>query len=297
MKNNWKRLRSAAGAVGTAAVMTGCRNMPLLDPQGPVGEAERFVILTAFGLMLIVVIPVFVMTAWFARKYRASNPNADYAPRWSYSGKIDLVVWLVPFLIVSALGTLAWKTTHHLDPYKALAAKAAPIRIEAVALDWKWLFIYPDYNIATVNRLVFPAKTPLSFRITSDTVLSSFFIPRLGSQIYAMAGRETRLHLMADSPGTYHGHNQQFSGRGYADMHFEAMATAPERFATWVQETRRSTEKLDQARYAAIARPSADFPVTTFSSVSPGLFEAVIDKYRTSGAKASAAHDIAALNP
>jgi cytochrome o ubiquinol oxidase subunit 2 len=157
-----------------------------------------------------------------------------------------------------------------------------------VSLDWKWLFIYPDYDIAAVNRLVFPAKVPLSFRITSASVLTSFFIPQLGSQIYAMAGRQSRLHLMADEPGTYAGHNQQFSGRGYADMHFKAIAVSREQFDAWVQNTRRSPDKLDSVRFEELTKPSVGHPVMVFSSVAPGLFDHIVDKYLSTGIKPEA---------
>jgi cytochrome o ubiquinol oxidase subunit 2 len=264
-----------------AVFFGGCSQMLLLDPKGPIGDAERFVIIAAFVLMLIVVIPVFVMVLWFPRKYRASNPNATYRPKWSYSSKIELAMWLVPLAIVAALGVLSWSATHSLDPYKPLESAVKPIRIEVVSLDWKWLFIYPDHDIAVVNQLVFPAGVPLSFRLTSDTVLTSFFIPQLGSQIYAMAGRQSRLHLMADEPGTYAGHNQQFSGRGYADMHFKAIAVSREQFEAWVQNARHSPDKLDPARYEELEKPGVGSPVTHFSSVVPGLFDQIIRKYQT----------------
>jgi cytochrome o ubiquinol oxidase subunit 2 len=262
--------------------------MLLLDPKGPIGDAERFVIIAAFVLMLIVVIPVFVMVFWFARRYRASNRKATYSPKWSYSTKIDLAMWLVPLAIVTALGVLSWSATHSLDPYKPLDSAVKPIRIEVVSLDWKWLFIYPDQDIAVVNQLVFPAKVPLSFRVTSDTVLTSFFIPQLGSQIYAMAGRQSRLHLMADEPGTYAGHNQQFSGRGYADMHFKANAVSREQFEAWVHNTGRSPDKLDSVRYEALTKPSVGHPVMVFSSVAPGLFDHIVGKYLGTGIKPKA---------
>ena len=263
------------------ALLGGCSQIILFDPKGPIGDYERFVIIAAIALMLIVVIPVVAMVFLFPRKYRASNIKATYMPKWSRSGKIELIVWLIPAAIVAVLGTLVWKTTFQLDPYKAIDTGVKPIRIEAVSLDWKWLFIYPDHNIATVNQIVFPANVPLSFRITSDTVLTSFFIPQLGSQIYAMAGRQSRLHLMADEPGTYAGHNQQFSGRGYADMHFKAIAVSREQFEAWVQNTRQSPDKLDPARYQNLAKPSVGHAVMYFSSVKPGLFDLIIRKYQT----------------
>jgi cytochrome o ubiquinol oxidase subunit II len=253
--------------------------MVLFDPKGPIGEAERFLIIAAFVLMLIVVIPVFVMVFWFSLKYRASNRNAAYTPKWSYSAKIDLVVWLVPIAIVTALGYLAWTDTFRLDPYRPIDRDVKPVNIQVVSLDWNWLFIYPDHNIAVVNELVFPAGVPLSFRLTSDTVMTSFFIPQLGSQIYAMAGMQTRLHLLADEPGVYAGQNQEFSGRGYADMHFKAIATSREDFEAWVQKARQSSKKLDLARYEELEKPNVGHPVVYFSPVKSDLFDHIMRKY------------------
>jgi cytochrome o ubiquinol oxidase subunit 2 len=253
--------------------------------MGPIGETERFVILTSIGLMLLVVIPVCVLTLLFARRYRAGNPKAVYMPKWHRSRPIELVVWAVPAIIVAVLGILLWEATYQLDPYKPIDVGVKPVRVEVVSLDWKWLFIYPEEGIATVNQLVFPAGVPLSLRVTSDTVMTSFFIPQLGSQIYAMAGMQTRLHLMARQPGVFRGQNQQFSGRGYADMIFKATAVPRKEFQEWVQKIRQSPEKLDQARFAKLEVPGADYPVTIFSSVTPGLFDAILNKYRKSGTR------------
>ncbi len=253
--------------------------MVLFNPKGPVGDTERFVIVVAFSLMLLVVIPVIIMAFWFPWKYRAANTKSTYAPKWNFSGKIELIIWLVPVAIVACLGFLIWGTTHQLDPYNPLASTAKPINIEAVSLDWKWLFIYPDENIAVVNQLVFPVNVPLNFRITSDTVMTSFFIPQLGSQIYAMAGMQTKLHLLADEPGTYDGQNQQFSGNGYAYMNFKAIATSPEEYKKWINTSRNSQEILDSDRYQNLQKPTDGYPVTYFSSVTPDLFHNIIDKY------------------
>jgi cytochrome o ubiquinol oxidase subunit 2 len=263
----------------TAFFLGGCSDILLFNPKGPIGDAERFVIIASIALMLIVVIPVFIMLFLFARKYRASNTKATYMPKWSHSAKIEWLVWLVPVVIVTVLGTLVWHFTFHLDPYKPIDTGVNPINIEAVSMDWKWLFIYPDHNIATVNQLVFPANVPLSFRITSDTVMTSFFIPQLGSQIYAMAGMQTRLHLLADETGTYLGQNQQLSGRGYADMNFEAIAVSREEFESWVQKVKQSPDRLDLARYEKLEKPSTGHPVTSFSRVKTDLFDYIISKY------------------
>jgi len=261
------------------AFLGGCSNLVLFDPKGPIGETERLVIITAFALMLIVVIPVVVMALWFPWKYRASNTSAIYSPKWSRSARIEWIIWLIPAVIVSGLGILVWNTTYHLDPYKPIDSAVKPVSIEAVSLDWKWLFIYPAQNIAVVNELVFPANVPLSFRITSGTVMTSFFIPQLGSQIYAMAGMQTRLHLMADAPGSYAGQNQQFSGRGFADMNFTATAMSREQFEAWIQKVRQSPDKLDRVRLAALEKPSIRYPVTYFSSVRPNLFDDILNQY------------------
>lgn len=267
-------------AASTPAFLAGCSNLPLLQPRGPIGQSELFVIAVAFALMLIVVIPVIVMAVWFPRRYKADSPREDYAPRWSHSSRIDLIVWLIPSVIVVALGTLAWRETHRLDPFRPIDAVAAPLDIDVVSLDWKWLFIYPQQNIATVNQLVLPVDVPVSFRITSDTVMTSFFIPQLGSQIYAMAGRQSRLHLLADTPGVYAGQNQQFSGRGFADMNFKVTVTSPGQFDAWIKKTRQSPDKLDMAKFEALRKPSVHDPAATFSPVRNGLFDDIVGSYR-----------------
>ncbi|MGA7594320.1 MAG: ubiquinol oxidase subunit II [Gallionella sp.] len=267
-------------ALCLAVFLSGCSRIPLLDPKGPVGDSELHDIEVAFALMLIVVIPVIFMALWFPRKFRASDPNADYDPKWSDSVKIDLVTWLIPAAIVLALGALSWKETHRLDPFKPIDPSVSPINIEAVSLDWKWLFIYPGQNIAAVNQLVLPANVPVSLRITSDTVMTSFFIPQLGSQIYAMAGMQTRLHLLADTPGVYFGQNQQYSGRGYSDMNFKVSVTSLNQFKAWVQKVKQSPDRLDLARFKEISKPSVDYPVASFSWVERGLFANIVDKSR-----------------
>lgn len=270
-----------------AVSLGGCGNITLLNPKGPIGAAELATIGVAFGLMLIVIVPVVVMALWFPRKYRASDPKGDYDPKWSHSRKIDWVVWIVPAVIVTVLSGLVWTKTHQLEPSKPIHSAVNPINIEAVSLDWKWLFIYPDRNIATVNKLELPANVPVSLEITSDTVVTAFFIPQLGSQIYAMAGKKSRLHLLADQPGVYTGQNQQFSGRGYADMNFKVVATSRKRFAAWVKGIKQSSHRLNLAEYGELERPGTDIPVTSFSWVVPDLFDHIIRKYHTYGVKGS----------
>ena len=274
-------IRQVFAMIGLALMTSGCgiRNTPILNPKGPIAEVERDLLMNAFTIMLIVVIPVFVLTFWFAWHYRAGNKKATYAPDWSYSWKIDSVTWLVPALIVVSLGLHVWVYTHLLDPFKRLNVEAKPLEVSVVAQDWKWLFLYPEQNIATVNQLVFPNGVPLNLRITSDTVLNSFFIPALGGQIYAMAGMRTELKLIADEPGQFVGKNTQYSGRGFSDQHFEAIAMTPQDFENWVAKVRGSPNKLDGTSYAELAKPSAAHPVTYFSGYDADLFEQIILKY------------------
>lgn len=260
-------------------LLNGCSELVLLNPKGPVGDSEKSIILISFALMLIVVVPVIVMSIWIPLKYRESNTKAQYDPNWSYSTKIETAMWLIPIVIVLCLSVIAWKETHRLDPYKPIVSEAAPLNVEVVSMDWKWLFIYPEHNIAVVNQFVFPAKIPLSFKITSDTVMTSFFIPQLGSQIYAMAGMQTRLHLMADEQGEYTGQNQQFSGAGFPNMAFNAKAASQEQFDAWVQQVRRSPAKLDFARLDELRKPGVSDSVIYFSSIEPGLFDRIVNKY------------------
>ncbi|MEJ2023553.1 MAG: ubiquinol oxidase subunit II [Deltaproteobacteria bacterium] len=276
--------------LGVVLLLTGCTDMLLLNPKGSIGEAERSVIYIAIALMLIVVIPVFVMTIWFAWKYRASNNNATYRPDWSYSGKIDFFIWVIPLAIITALAILVWVETHRLNPYEPIASSMEPIHIQAVSLDWKWLFIYPDQGIASIDELVFPVNVPLSFRITSDTVMTSFFIPQLGSQIYAMAGMQTHLHLMANEPGVYRGQNQQFSGRGFSRMHFKAKAVSQKDFQNWIDQAKNSKSSLDLARYEKIEKPGIGFPVRYFAPVKSNLFDHIIRKYNPSFASPSSSN-------
>jgi cytochrome o ubiquinol oxidase subunit 2 len=251
----------------------------VLDPQGPIALAERDLLLTAFGVMLIVVIPVLVMTFWFAWRYRASNTKARYAPDWSYSPVIEAVIWLVPAAIIIVLGVLVWHSTHRLDPYRPIDHTERPLEVEVVALDWKWLFIYPEHGIAAVNELVFPSGRPVSLRLTSDTVMNSFSIPALAGQIYAMAGMQTRLHLIADTPGRFVGRNMQYSGSGFSDQQFDAIATSQEEFDTWVAKARGSSNPLDADAYRKLAQRSINKRVTLFSTVEPSLFDSVVGKY------------------
>jgi cytochrome o ubiquinol oxidase subunit II len=260
-------------------LVTGCDKLIVLNSKGPIGQEETTLIYMSIGAMLIVIVPVFVMTYLFVKRYRASNNNVDYQPDWVHSTKIELVIWLGPLMIVVFLSYLVWVKTYELDPYKPIASDNKPLNIEVISLDWNWLFIYPDYDIAMVNELVIPEKVPLSFRLTSSTVMTSLFIPQLGSQMYAMAGMQTRLHLLANEPGTYEGHNVEFSGEGYDTMHFKVIAKTMQGFDEWVKQAKEHNKQLDLATYSKLSEPSTDYPVTIFSPVEPGLFNHVMQSF------------------
>ncbi|HTH60051.1 MAG TPA: ubiquinol oxidase subunit II [Paraburkholderia sp.] len=280
----FKRLLIPLG-IGLVASLAGCNDLTLLNPKGSVGAAEKSLILTASGTMLLVVVPVILLTLLFAWHYRASNRKATYAPKWDFSAKIEVVVWTIPALIILFLGVLTWKTSHELDPYKPIASNVKPINVEVVALNWKWLFIYPDLGIASVNQMAMPVGTPVNFRITSDGIMNSFFIPQLGTQIYAMAGMQTRLHLIADEAGDYAGVSNNYSGKGYSDMKFRALAMSNADFNAWVAKVKADPEHLGMDQYAAVAQPSENNPVRHFSSVDPNLFRNIVAKYNNGVAK------------
>ena len=228
--------------------------------------------------MLVVVVPVILATLAFAWWYRSSNPRAGRSPDSSYEGRMEFVIWSIPALIVTLLGGVIWIGSHQLDPRAPIAANADPLRVDVVALDWKWLFIYPDQGVGAVNQLVVPAGTPLEFRLTSATVMNSFFVPQLGSQIYTMGGMTTHLNLLANEPGEYPGFSANFSGDGFARMRFIVKAVPAGDFRAWVAQVRGGGSALDDARYAELARPSEAVPPTTYRAVAPQLFERIVDQ-------------------
>ncbi len=244
----------------------------VLDPQGPVASAERMILVDSLGIMLAIVIPTILATLGVAYWFRASNTRAPYWPDWDYSGRLELIVWSIPAMTVMLLGSLCWVGSHELDPGKPLVSAVKPLNIQVVSLDWKWLFIYPEQGIASVNALIIPAATPISFELTSSGVMNSFFVPQLGSQIYTMGKMTTRLKLQADNPGTYEGRSFNFSGDGFSDMYFFVRAVPPDQFAAWTAETKGAGPALDPQSYAELEKPSEAVPAFTYGSVSPGLF-------------------------
>ncbi|MCK7614505.1 ubiquinol oxidase subunit II [Roseibium sediminicola] len=268
----------------TGIALSGCAlsDAPVLHPKGPIALAERDLLFTAFWLMMIVAIPAILLTLLFAWRYRRDN-GADHAPDWDGSNAIEAVVWLVPAAIVIVIGTLVWESTHRLDPYKALASDKPEFKVQAVALDWKWLFLYPELGTASVNELAFPADRPLSIEITSDTVMNSLMIPALGGQIYAMAGMRSELNLIADGPGVFMGRNTMYSGDGFSDQHFKAHALNEADFKAWQDKVSGSGTALDAAAYAELHKKSVANPVTHYGSFEPDLFMTILKKYAPAG--------------
>lgn len=273
-----KRLASTC-TLSLFALLTAC-DAALLNPKGAIGHAERDLIYLAVGLMLIVVLPAIFMALYFFWKYHETQ-GAEYRPKWDHSTKIEWVVWTVPIIIIVILAVITWISSHRLDPYRPLEHEKPPVNIQVISLDWKWLFIYPDYGVATVSEIAFPVDTPVAFKVTSDTVMNSFFIPRLGSQIYTMAGMKTQLNLIADTPGRYKGISSGYSGHGFSDMKFTAIATeTDDEFEKWIQTVKSSGKQLvTEDEFNALAEKSYGYPVTYFGTVRPTLFQDTIDKY------------------
>ena len=248
----------------------------LLDPAGPVAAGEKTILIDSLAIMLAIVVPTIVLTLGFAWWFRAGNSRAQRLPDFTYSGQLELLVWSIPLLVVVFLAGIAWIGSHTLDPPKPLASKVTAIEVDVVSLDWKWLFVYPAQGMASVNRLVIPAGTPITFRITSGTVMNSFFIPRLGSQIYAMAGMENRLNLMADRPGRFHGLSAHYSGEGFADMGFAVDAVPAAQFAGWVAGAKAAGPVLDGAAYLKLSDAPGRIAPFTYRAVPVRFFEAAV---------------------
>ena len=258
------------------ATLGGCTD-GVFDPKGPVALAERQILLNALGIMLAIVIPVIIATLGFAFWFRASNERARYRPNFAYSGRLEMLVWSIPAMTVLLVGGVAWVGAHDLDPGKPISSTVKPVNVQIVSLDWKWLFIYPEQGIASVNKLVVPVGTPISFELTSSSVMNSFFVPQLGSQIYTMSGMATRLHLQADHLGTYAGLSAMFSGDGFPDMRFTVDAVTDDGFAQWVRQARETGSVLDKQAYADLVKPSKAVVPFTYRVVAPDLFSSIVN--------------------
>jgi cytochrome o ubiquinol oxidase subunit II len=270
-----QRLCSVGGLVLLAAAIGGC-TPTILSPVGPIAGGDDLVLLDALGIMLIIVVPTILATLLFAWWFRASNRAATYRPTWAYSGRLEVLVWAIPALVVLFLGGVAWVGSHDLDPARPIASSKQPLEVDVVSLDWRWLFIYPDQHVATINRLVVPVGTPVHLRLTSASVMNVFFVPRLASQIYAMSGMVTQLNMLADKTGIFPGLSAQFSGDGFAGMSFETMVTTSSQFDAFVQHARAAPGRLDDAQYRLLSQQSHDARVQIFGDVSNSLFEDIV---------------------
>ncbi|PQM27416.1 ubiquinol oxidase subunit II [Sphingopyxis lindanitolerans] len=267
-------------------LLSGC-GLVVLDPAGDVARQQGDLIILSTVLMLLIIVPVMALTVFFAWRYRAANKEATYKPDWDHSTQLELVIWSAPLLIIICLGAVTWVATHLLDPYRplartgpgqAIAAGVQPLEVNVVALDWKWLFIYPEQGIATVNELAVPVNRPIRFRISASSVMNSFYIPALAGQIYAMPGMETKLHGVFDKTGTFDGFSANYSGAGFSNMRFAAKSLPPADFAKWVAGVKASREgDLDRRAYLTLEKPSEKEPVRHFAAVDPDLFDAVVN--------------------
>lgn len=265
-------------------ILGGC-DLVVMNPSGDVARQQADLILWSTFLMLLIIVPVMALTVLFAFKYRASNRDAEYEPDWDHSTRIELVIWSAPLLIIIALGALTWLATHKLDPYrpldriapgKPIAADEKPLEIQVVSLDWKWLFIYPEQGVATVNELVLPADRQVRFRMTSSTVMNTFYVPAMAGMVYTMPGMETKLHAVMNKVGTFEGISANYSGAGFSDMRFPTITTDQAGFDQWVQQAKGASARLDSARYLELEKPSEKVPAMRFGAVDAGLFDRVV---------------------
>jgi cytochrome o ubiquinol oxidase subunit 2 len=264
----------ASGLPLMALALAGCQPA-VLQPEGAVGAAERTILIDSMAIMLAIVVPTIIAIFAFAWWFRADNPRARRSPGFVYSGKIELIVWSIPLLVIMLLGGVAWIGAHDLDPYRALDGKQKPLDVQVVSLDWKWLFIYPDQHVASVNDLVIPAGVPVHFWLTSASVMNAFFIPQLGGMIYTMNGMTTQLHLIAAHPGTYLGRSSHYSGDGFSGMKFAVHAVPPDQFAAWLASTQGHGPTLDPAGYLKLARQSQNVAPFTFGNVDQSVFRQI----------------------
>jgi cytochrome o ubiquinol oxidase subunit 2 len=275
----------------TTVLMSGC-DLVVLHPAGDVAAQQGHLIVVSTILMLLIVVPVIALTLIFAWRYRQSNRTATYQPDWDHSTGLELLIWAAPLLIIIALGAVTWISTHTLDPYRPLRELSAhrnvpagtkPLTVEVVALDWKWLFIYPDLGVAFVNELAAPVDVPIRFKITASSVMNSFFIPALAGQIYAMPGMQTELNAVINHPGAYEGFSANYSGAGFSGMHFKFRGMSAADFERWVQHARDAGSPLGGDVYRELVKPSERDPVRLYSSVDPGLYDAILNQCVTPG--------------
>jgi cytochrome o ubiquinol oxidase subunit 2 len=281
-----KSLLARALVLSASFALSGC-DWIVMKPHGDIAQQQAQLIVTSTLLMLLIIIPVIALTLFFAYRYRQSNAEATYAPDWDHSTRLELVIWGAPLLIIIALGAITWISTHKLDPFrpldrisetKPLENDTKPLEVYAVSMDWKWLFIYPEQGIATVNEMAAPVDRPIHFRFTSTSVMNTFYVPALAGMIYTMPGMETQLHAVINKPGVYDGLSAHYSGQGFSDMRFKFHGLSDEAFARWVEASKAGGGTLTRADYMKLEQPSAKEPVRRFASVEPGLWGAIVDR-------------------
>lgn len=271
--------------VGALVYVTHGREIPVFNTAGTIADQQRTLILITVGLGFFVVVPVFILLFTIGWRYRASNKKAKYEPDMEGHNGLELLWWGIPCLIILTLGIITVIATHKLDPYRPLESDVKPVNVEVVSLEWRWLFIYPEEKVATLNYLNIPEKTPINLRITSDAAMNSLWIPALAGQVYAMSGMSTKLHIMADSVGTYHGSTANISGEGYADMYFKVNSLSQTDFSNWVKEAAVSENVLNTETYAEVSKPTRGGPQTTYALGTPTLYDDIVMKYMTGGAR------------
>jgi cytochrome o ubiquinol oxidase subunit 2 len=293
-RNHARRLSRSAritAILGLPFVLAGC-DMQVLFPAGDVARQQAHLLAISTLLMLLIIIPVMVLIVLFAWRYRHNNEAATYRPDWDHSTVLELVIWSAPLLIIIALGALTWISTHTLDPYrrlgriapgKAVPANSKPLEIDVVALDWKWLFIYPEQGIATVNALALPVDREVQFRLTASSVMNSFYVPSLAGQVYAMPGMQTQLHAVLNKTGRFEGISANYSGAGFSGMHFQVAGMSEADFGAWIAKTKAAGGALDTPAYLSLAKPSEDAPMMRWASVDPTLFNRVVNRCETPG--------------
>lgn len=281
-KNRLRKITPFVFALALIAALAGivfyARHAAVLHPAGLIGEKQRNLLIFGCLLSVIIVVPVFIMTFVIVWKYRDGR-KAKYSPEWDHSHFYETLWWGIPCLIIVVLGIVAWKSSRDLDPFRAIDSNKKPLTIQVVALQWKWLFIYPEQHIATVNYAQFPEKTPIDFEITADAPMNSFWIPKLGGQIYAMSGMSTHLHLMADKASSYNGVSANISGKGFAGMKFMAVASSNQKFDDWIATVKQKNNILTDDVYNQLAQPSENHPIAYYSSARPGLYDTILMKY------------------
>lgn len=271
--------------IGGFIFVTQGREIPVFNTAGTIADQQRTLILITVGLGVFVIVPVFILLFSIAWRYRDSNKKAKYEPDMEGHRGLELLWWGIPCLIILTLGIITVIATHNLDPYKPLQSDVKPVKVQVVALEWRWLFIYPEQNVATLNYLNIPEKTPIDLTITSDAAMNSLWIPALAGQVYAMSGMSTQLHLMADGIGTYHGSTANISGEGYADMNFKVYSMTQTDFTSWAQKAAIVSDSLTTDTYAEVSKPTRGGPETTYSLGTPSLYDDIIGKYMTGGSE------------